>query len=81
LSDIHTEAEQNVRRGLLKKQCSCRGTSSGPRMTKPSIERKVVIVDGEEYHQFIGKTAFADLVCDVCETPWKVTDEDQQNQC
>jgi hypothetical protein len=41
------------------KQCRCNGSSSGPRM----------------YPQIFGKDAlvlgFAEMVCDLCETPWK----------
>lgn len=50
-------------RQQLKKQCACSGASSGPRLTIKGPK-----VEGEEY-TWTGQ--MAQMVCDVCDMPWK----------
>ena len=46
---------------MLKKQCDCKGTSSGPRYVNQTEEREGKIVWVTKYHR---------MVCDVCDKPW-----------
>jgi hypothetical protein len=61
---------------VLEKQCQCKGTHSGPRFYI-RIEPGDIKWD-RKYDNFTwrGTAGFADVVCDVCQTPWReVKDE------
>ena len=54
---------------MLKKQCACEGTSSGPRFTILRLTPSPV--DAEGNVTWTGQQDFALMVCDVCETAWR----------
>jgi hypothetical protein len=56
---------------LLRKQCKCKGTSSGPRFAMSPIKQ---IREGGNF-RFVSTAVYAPMVCDVCEKPWKYEEQ------
>lgn len=61
----------------LKKQCDCKGTSSGPRFIMPRFRQQFEHVNTNEVVRITGITGFVAMACDVCDTPWRAEGEKQ----
>lgn len=55
-----------TRATVLKKQCVCKGTSSGPRCVNRLVQR-----DGQNEDTIVMSQTLYLFVCDVCNKEWK----------